>query len=55
MIETLIAILFIAGIAPFAILAFMECQHARSIRRDTQTRSRACIDRCIRVMDVPTK
>lgn len=50
MIETLIAILFLAGTAPFAILAFLECQHVAAIRRDTQARSRACIARCVRVV-----
>lgn len=48
--NTFFAILFLAGAAPFAILAFLECQHVAAIRRDTQARSRACIARCVRVV-----
>lgn len=50
MIDTFFAILFLAGTAPFAILAFLECQHVARLRRDTQARSRACIARCVRTM-----
>lgn len=53
--NTFFAILFLAGTAPFAILAFLECQHVARLRRDTKARSRDCIARCVRVVDVPSK
>lgn len=48
--NTFLSILFLAGLAPFAILSFLECQHVARIRRDTQVRSRDCIARCVRVV-----